>query len=424
MSRNTIRLILVVGTFSIIGILLIQAYWVIKNYELKEKEFDLTVRLILKNVAENILKYNHNTSPLVDPVQEISPDFFTVKVNDKIDSNLLGGLLRNEFLKEGIKTDIFYSIYDCMGKKIDGSGMVCFDSTSECTATMTGHLPDWNYDNFYFSVYFPEREKVLLSEMKLWLFSTIVLIVVIIFFAYVLFVVFQQKRLSEIQKDFINNMTHEFRTPISTILISCEVLKDSKITDNPQRLNSYAAIIESQAHRLNQHIERVLQMAKTDKGYIQLKHEQINIHDLLLEAISKINSSGNNDRLTIENNFLAENPIFVGDRLHLLNIVYNLLDNSIKYCKKDPKVIITTKENNSDIKISLADNGIGIASEYQKKVFDKFFRVPSGNVHNVKGFGLGLNYVKNIVKAHHGKIELKSQIEQGSVFTVTLPRNK
>lgn len=424
MSRNTIRLILIVGTLSIIGILLIQAYWVIKNYELKEKEFDLTVRLSLKNVAENILKYNHNTSPLVDPVAEISPDYFTVKVNDQIDSNLLGGLLRNEFLKEGIKTDIFYSIYDCMGKRIDGKGMVCFDSTSECSATMTGSLPKWNYDNFYFSVYFPEREKVLLSGMRLWLFSTIILIVVIIFFAYVLFVVFQQKRLSEIQKDFINNMTHEFRTPLSTILISCEVLKDSKIVENPQRLNSYAAIIESQAHRLNQHVERVLQMAKIDKGNIQLKQEQINIHDLLLEAMSKINSSGNNEGLTIEYNFLAEDPIFMGDRLHLLNIVFNLLDNAVKYCEKDPKVIVTTEENNSGIIIRLADNGIGIALEYQKKIFDKFFRVPNGNVHNVKGFGLGLNYVKNIVKAHNGHIELKSQIEKGSIFTVILPRNK
>jgi two-component system, OmpR family, phosphate regulon sensor histidine kinase PhoR len=245
MKRNTIRLIILLGTLSIVGIVLTQVYWVVKAFDQKEKEFNLTVSTSLKNVAQNVLDYNHNTSPLIDPVHQLSPYYFAVTVNDKIDSKLLEGLLRNEFLKVGIKTRLDYYIYDCIGKKIESKGQLSFDSL-ENPEMPAYKLPEWKYENYYFGIYFPEKNIHIIREMNLWFLSTFVILCIVTFFGYSLFVILKQKRLSEIQKDFINNMTHEFKTPITTISISAEVLKNLSVINNPDRLRSYAMIIEDQ----------------------------------------------------------------------------------------------------------------------------------------------------------------------------------
>nr|WP_302180153.1 HAMP domain-containing sensor histidine kinase [Chryseosolibacter indicus] len=282
-------------------------------------------------------------------------------------------------------------------------------------------LPTWNHYAYYFGVQFPNREAHLLNQLGIWSFSSFVLLIVIIFFAYTLFIILKQKRLSEIQKDFINNMTHEFKTPISTIALSAEVLKDPNIIKQPERLLNYTTIIEKENSRLKQHVERVLQMARLDKEDIGLKKERLDINHIITDAIKNTSHALQERGGIIDTELEASQHYLEGDRLHVTNVLNNLIDNAIKYCRETPHIIIRTINSGKNVIIEVQDNGIGISAENQKRIFQKFYRVPTGNVHDVKGFGLGLNYVKTVVEAHKGTIRLESELNKGSTFKVYLP---
>jgi two-component system phosphate regulon sensor histidine kinase PhoR len=246
---------------------------------------------------------------------------------------------------------------------------------------------------------------------------------VVAFFVYTLFVILQQRRLSEIQKDFINNMTHEFKTPLSTIAISSGVLKDPSIAGNPSRLLQYATIIENENKRLKQHVERVLQVASLDRKDIGLKKESVVIDNLIEEAVRNISLSLQEKQGHIHLDLKAGEVPMMADPLHITNVLFNLLDNAIKYSSHQPEISISTSSDKRQLRIEIKDNGYGISSEHQKKVFDRFYRIPTGNVHDIKGFGLGLNYVKLVVEAHGGKIELTSTPQKGSTFILTIPHS-
>jgi two-component system phosphate regulon sensor histidine kinase PhoR len=243
-----------------------------------------------------------------------------------------------------------------------------------------------------------------------------------VFFVFASWVILQQKRLSEEQIDFINNMTHEFKTPISTIFISANVLRQPTIIENPRRLMNYANIIHDEATRLKNQVERVLQMATIDEDKIRLNREPINIHDLINKTVQNIDAILKEREGEITCDFQAGNATVLGDSLHLTNIIYNLLDNAIKYCEDAPVITIKTHTHPKNwLLFEIHDNGIGISRDHSKKVWDKFYRVPTGNVHDVKGFGLGLNYVKVVVAAHKGTVKLSSALGVGTVVSVHLP---
>jgi len=332
----------------------------------------------------------------------------------------LEGFLKTEFRKKNIITDFEYGIYDCNDEKMVYGDYVNLDAQSKNDRAQKS-FPKLNKDNYYFGVYFPFKTSHLMSQMDIWIFSSLVLLVVTIFFAYTMFVILKQKRLSEIQKDFINNMTHEFKTPISTIAISSEVLKNPEITKKPERLLNYATIIQDESKRLLNQVERVLQMAVTDKGEVKLKKEKVNVNEVIDLAISNLMPALKDRQGKVSCELKAEKPIIEADRLHLTNIIYNLLDNAIKYCRKIPRIKISTINRKDGILIQLIDNGIGVKQDEQNKIFEKFYRVPTGNLHDVKGFGLGLNYVKIMVEAHNGYIQLKSKYQTGSQFNIFLP---
>jgi two-component system phosphate regulon sensor histidine kinase PhoR len=257
--------------------------------------------------------------------------------------------------------------------------------------------------------------------MGIWSFSSVVLLIVILFFGYTLFVILKQKRLSEIQKDFINNMTHEFKTPISTIAVSTEVLKDPNIINQPERLLNYTTIIETENTRLKQQVERVLQMARLDRDDLGLKKEIVDVHQIIQDAIKNTSTALHERQGKISCELTATRHTFSADKLHLTNVLYNLIDNAIKYCKTSPQIVIRTKDSNKYLLLEVEDNGIGISAENQKRVFQKFFRVSTGNVHDVKGFGIGLNYVKSIIEAHKGNIRLESDLGKGCTFKISIP---
>src|SRR5690606_7454218 len=207
-----------------------------------------------------------------------------------------------------------------------------------------------------------------------------------------------------------------------TIAVSMEVLKDTTIVQQPDRLLQYATIIENENKRLKQHVERVLQMAKLDKEDVGLKKETVNLHEIIHEVVQSIDLALQEKQGSIQLNLNASSPELSADRHHLTNVIFNLLDNAIKYCTQKPSITLRTELKGSTLSLTVEDNGIGISDENKKRIFQKFYRVPTGNVHDVKGFGLGLHYVKQIVEAHHGRITVVSEPGKGCAFTIILPK--
>lgn len=419
MKRNQIRFIVILGSFAIIGIIVIQIYWLQKAWNIKEKQFNQTIFIGLKNVAEKLAIYNQIEMPNESPVNQLSSNYFVVNTNSVIDVNVLDYYLRSEFDKLNIDTDYEYAIYDCHNDKMVYGNYVSMSGIGK-NIEMTTNLPKYSDYIYYFGVNFPLKTNTLTGDMGLWIIFSVILAVSVIFFAYAIFIILRQKRLSELQKDFINNMTHEFKTPIASINISADVISNPTILNDPERLKNYGAIIKQENRRLNNQVEKVLQVARIEKTGFELKKEPVNLNEVIMEVAGHCKSN-NGAQVEIHTRLDERIKEVVADRLHLTNIIHNLLDNAIKYAEKKPVIHIRTELRHQTIHITIADNGPGISREYQKRVFQKFFRVPTGDVHNVKGFGLGLYYVKNISLAHRWKISLESEINKGSTFVIEIP---
>lgn len=420
MNRNTIRLITLLGAFSIIGILITQIHWVRKAYELQEIQLNKEIYFALKSVAFNIHEEDWIHGHDQKIVHHVEKGYFVVRLTNFVDKDALEHLLKRELQKRNLIMDFEFGVYDCHQQKMSYGKYVSFLNNPPQNVKKS-EFPVWTKDSYYFGVNFPEKNMAIFKKIEAWSFSSALALVVIGFFVYTLFIAFKQKRLSEIQKDFINNMTHEFKTPISTITISSNVLKNPEIISNPERLKSYANIINDEAVRLKNQVERILQMASIDKDKINLKYEELDIHEVIEESMPIIQPTLQSRNGKIEFDLKATDSIVKADKLHITNVLYNLFDNAIKYNEKDPLITISTENINKSIVIKIRDNGIGMSSESQKKIFEKFYRIPTGNVHNVKGFGLGLNYVKELVKSHKGKVTVESEEKKGSTFSIYLP---
>lgn len=274
----------------------------------------------------------------------------------------------------------------------------------------------------FLHVYFPDNRKAIFREMIVVLVSSAIFNTIIIAcFAFAISTIIRQKKVSEVTRDFINNMTHEFKTPISTISLACQALQEPDMRTNSRILDRYLAIIKDENNRLGHQVEKVLQIASLEKGDFKLKLENVDVHQLL-------NKAGENMKLSIESEggqltmqLEAIRTVIQADKVHLTNIFYNLLDNATKYSPQHPQITITTEDGRNGIIISIADKGVGISKDVINRIFDKFYRVPTGNIHNVKGFGLGLSYVKTMIDAHHGQITVQSEPGHGSTFTIFLP---
>jgi two-component system phosphate regulon sensor histidine kinase PhoR len=418
-KRETLRYVLILAVFSLGGIISIQIYWFSKAFDLREKQFNQSVTIALRNVSDQMLAYNNLPIPQVNPVEQLSSNYYVVMFNNVMDAELLETLLINEFTKRNLGLDFEYGIYDCMNEEMVYGNYVDIHAKRQQNSERKSELPVWKENDYYFGVLFPTKNNTLLGQMGIWIFSSLVLLVVLVFFAYALYIIFKQRKLSETQKQFINNMTHEFRTPISTILLSSEVLKDPGITSNAERLGNYAKIIKEESNRLLNQVENILQSTIIEERKARLNLELLDAHQLIREVVENFNLIRN--KQIIELNFQAEKAWILADKIHFANAIKNLVDNAIKYSMEEPEVVISTSNHHHEMVIAVSDSGIGIERAYQKKIFQKFYRVPTGNLHDTKGFGIGLHYVKNIVKLHRGHIALDSQPGKGSTFTVKIP---
>jgi two-component system phosphate regulon sensor histidine kinase PhoR len=274
-------------------------------------------------------------------------------------------------------------------------------------------------------VYFPTRENYLFRSVGTMAGASLTLALIILIISSVaIYVIFRQKRLSEIKNDFVNNMTHELKTPISTISLASQMLADKSLSHDSKNLEHISALIMQESKRLGSQVERVLQMSILEEGRMSLRIQPVHFDHLVRQAVDKISLQIQKKNGTVDLDLNSgEDPVSV-DETHLTNVIFNLIDNAMKYCHKDPVIRIMTRSTSRAVQVRISDNGIGIGKEYLNKIFDKFFRVPTGNVHDVKGFGLGLSYVKKVIEQHHGTISVTSEPESGTTFTLIIPKKQ
>jgi two-component system phosphate regulon sensor histidine kinase PhoR len=439
MRRRSLGSLFLLAILSVMAVVLTQYFWLrraqqfqLEQVELQkqqqtqlDKQFNDRVKSALADVTQRILSINKDPSDLFDAVIQERPNYFAVTMNDTIHPYLLESLLRQEFKRRNIEDDFEYGIYDCFTDSIVYGNYVSLKDSAVSDTAAHSKLMKLDKDGHYFGVYFPRRaaglwEPVVGGKIT-WIYPAIVTLIVLAFFGYSLWIIARQKRLEEMKNDFIGNMTHELKTPISTIALSSEVLSDPSIIHEPERLAGYARIIRAENERLRVQVERVLQLSTIESGELDLKRGAVDMHKVLADVAASFALQLNERKGTLTLDARADRPVIMGDALHLTNVLFNLVDNAIKYSAQAPVVHITTTSIQGQLRVAVQDNGIGIARDDLKHIFERFYRVHTGNVHNVKGFGLGLHYVQQIAEAHGGQVSVQSEVGKGSTFTLEIP---
>jgi two-component system phosphate regulon sensor histidine kinase PhoR len=421
MPSKYIKTLLILGGFIILGIIFSQSYWLMKTWDLKDQEFDQTVKIVLRKVAEDVALYNGTELPKQNLIQRRSSNIYAVNVNSTIDANILEDYLIQQFEKYSLNFDFEYAVYDCFADNLV-YGNYCKLSDDHTEFLRSEELPKFQDLVYYFVVKFPSRESYLISNMSTSVIFSLITALSVLFFMYTMWVIVRQKKLSELQKDFINNMTHEFKTPISSIKIAADVIARNEYVAQDPRLNRYAHIIMDQNKRLNDQVEKVLHIAKIENDSFKLKKEEFDPTPIMEEIIN--NEILKLDRGTITY-FPPESKMLINaDKLHFTNVISNLIDNAIKYSKDNrPEINVKIIDTDKSRTFRIADNGIGINKENLKRIHEKFYRVSTGNIHDVKGFGLGLFYVKNICKEHGWDILIDSNPGKGTTVDIIIEKN-
>jgi two-component system phosphate regulon sensor histidine kinase PhoR len=426
MTNSIIRRVILLGAISILSLLSVQTYWVLRSWNLQEQEFDRKVRQALMEAARDLARIGLFVLKDADLIQQVYSNYYVVNINNQFDEASLEFYLQKAFENQSLREDFQYGIFDCSSNQMVSGRMVKYKKATDVTGEgeqLNAPLPA-HYDSdfiYYFGVRFPNKSTNLLSNMWIVVVFTILILITVAFFIYAMFVILKQKQLSEQQRDFINNMTHEFRTPISTINISTDVFLQNETIKADARLNRYSGIIKEQVMRLNTQVEKVLQLAKIERDSVELNLEEIDLPELLNSISPSLELKIGEKNGSLHLNLEPIHALIRADRLHLTNILHNLVDNGVKYSKGAPDITVQLQKVGDDFLLRVKDQGIGIAKEHQKHIFSKFYRVPTGNVHNVKGFGLGLFYVKTICKEHHWKLRLESEPGKGTTIEIRIP---
>jgi len=421
MQRSTLRVIIPIAVILIFSLFALQSYWVKRAWDLQEKHLNFQITQALKNVAQQVLISNNDSTILIDPVQQVKPAVFKVRIHETIDQDYLAILLEQEFAAQEIPMDMEYSIYDCFNDSVIFRRAISLEGAIPSDTSLKFNSPtiSFNNDGHYFSVYFPTKSQQIIGQMQFWMFSSGVILLLLFFFSYTIYVILKQKKLSEIKTDFINNMTHELQTPISTIMLSSKALMKPEV--DPDRLKNYAEIIRGESIRLKNLVEKVLQISTLNKLHVSIEKQPVDIHEIIEHVVKVMEISTEDKKAELNTKLLATESCFIGDKTHLQNVVNNLLDNALKYSSDHPVINIRTRNTKGHLFVEIADNGIGIDAKDQLHVFDRFYRVPKGNLHDVKGFGLGLYYVKKVATAHGGSVSVQSTLGKGSTFTLKFP---
>ena len=402
-----------------------QSYWVVKTLDLRQKQFDETVQIALLNTAKELAKLTRTNLPNENLISRVASNYYVVNINNQINPDDLEFYLRKEFEAVSLKENFEFGIYDCTSDEMVYGSFISFrdgENNYQFSEHQTDIFPKFDEYVYYFGVRFPNKGNFLLNTMLLTIIFSVILLVAIVYFVYSMYIILYQRQLSHMQRDFINNMTHEFKTPISTINIASDVLIKNERLNKDVRLKRYAQIIKDQNQRLNNQVENVLQIAQMEKDDLSLKKSEVHINEIIEGMSDSIEMKVHEQQGNLILDLNAKEDKVSADILHLTNIIYNLLDNAIKYTKDKPWIKISTENTvNNSLKFSIEDRGVGIKKDYVSKVFKKFYRVPTGDIHDVKGFGLGLYYVKYVCDQHRWKVEIKSEEGRGTIININMP---
>lgn len=460
---------------ALVGITLIQFFWIKWQVDLNENIFDSKITLTLNRVKQVIEKEAYDNQKITSELRSaqsksllgnnklgiLSDNSFLNKLNtgekakiqdlyaydtytlfkpsiqfEEISNEKLDKTLQLELQNQNIDLEYEYGVYSNETKHffiLNGNYVPMVsqnEQSSEGEINSSLYQSEYQVDLFrteignpgFLKIFFPSKNSFLWSQVWKSLLSSLLFTGLILFcFSYTLMIIFKQKKVSEMKTDFINNMTHEFKTPIATISLASDSILSPVIINNEEKITRFIKIIKQENQRMLSQVEKVLNMARIDNKDFDLKINTVNMHDIISDAIDHAMLTVQKQDGTIEAKLEAKNAIIEGDTTHLSNIIHNLLDNATKYSKEHPTIKVITKNYFAGIEICVEDKGIGISSDSLKHVFDKFYRVHTGNLHNVKGFGLGLSYVKAIVEAHKGTVKVQSELGKGSKFILNLP---
>ncbi|HCC70701.1 MAG TPA: hypothetical protein DEQ09_06060 [Bacteroidales bacterium] len=352
-------------------------------------------------------------------------ELYDWELNSTTDRDKILSVLYAELANSGINTPFEFAIIE-NNRIVDG----VFESVSPAELISSNYTVNLFNDrlirrNTRISVVFPEQKNYILSSMSLLLGGSMLFsLVILITFALSIFFIIRQKKISEMKSDFINNMTHEFKTPLATISLAADTIGNPKIINDEKRVKHFISMIKKENTRMNKQVENILQISSLDKSEMEFSFSEIDMHSIIKRSIEtiEIQVEGRNGNIFFYPE--ATDPVVYGDREHLTNLIHNLLDNANKYSISEPEITLNTFNKNGYFVISVSDKGIGMTKAVQSKIFDRFYRQSSGNIHNVKGFGLGLSYVKAIIEAHNGDIKVFSESGEGTTFEVFLPQNE
>lgn len=459
--------------FAMIGLLVIQVFWLRSDLLIRKVNFERDVAEAGSNVVKKLelielselYKHKRNTlqqpeqfqsamdsinSILLMEMQDITTQkelevfinkFFMYRdvmenaflplhnppVNKRVDEKILDSLINLELENRNITTEYEYAIFNPFKDEL------IMEKTGKYTEKLTKPDEVFQFELFpeeihstpdFLVLYFPNEQQYLVGQM--WNFlgiSIFLMLTIILAFIYSIRTIDQQRKLSEMKSDFFNNMTHEFKTPVSTISLACEALMDKDIQKSEDLIKNYIGVISEENRRLGYMSEMILQSVAMEKGELQLQKKPADVHEILSDVIRNIGIQVEIKDGKIVKDFKAQNPVLELDKVHMTNVFQNLLDNANKYSPVKPHIVVATKNTDRELIVWISDNGIGISKSDQKKIFEKLYRVPAGNIHNFKGFGLGLSYVKTIVEKHGGTVRLESEPEKGTTFEISLPLN-
>ena len=416
MKPKKLNIIIVLGLIATIGILIAQLLWTKEAFNLEDKKFSQRTHIALLEVVKKLYLGTNSELPSSNPIKKEANDYYIVNVENDFKPEILEFYLKQEFKKFNINTDFEYAMYNCQSDEMIYGNYISM--TEKAPEKVEVYFPKHKNLIYYFAVRFPNQNAFLLSSLRFWLLLSLTLIVILLVYVYSIYTIIQQKKYADLQRDFINNMTHEFKTPLSSILIASTFLKQQKEIQKDEKLDKYTQIIINQSNKLNQHIEKVLHIAKTDSSNFEVIKKEISLLTLLKNTIETIQLKYENSKIDFDT---SHDFLVLADEFHFSNLIYNLLENSIKYCENSPEICIKIDKENNQIKLSFIDNGIGIDADKIAFLFDKFYRIPSQKSIENSGFGLGLYYVKKIVKEHNWKISILNNNKVGITITLLIP---
>ena len=419
MRSSIVRLGIFISSLVIAALVVFQLIWLRGVYRTEQKEFNIGIVKSIRGLYEDLNFSPYYSSHLNELIENPEPNLYLARINLPVNLDSLTSYLHFELEAFAIFTNCHLGIYNADSGRYVYRGILALGGKDGEKAM----LPATHRNFHYIALNFPNRKQYIISQMNLWIISGSFLVIMLILFGASIYYFYRQKFLAETQKDLIQNFTHEFKTPVSVLALAADVLKNPSIIEKPDKLATYAGIVDYQSKYLQTQIEKLLRFAHADSQHLRLNREKVNVHELVREAIANLDPLMKERDVQLELSLEATDPHLSGDRDYLVIVIVNLLDNAIKY-SKDPIIRVSTSVEDGQFRLSVADQGIGIGDNQLKKIFRKFYRVRQGDTYSAKGFGLGLSFVKKIVEAHKGKVGVRSVPGSGSVFTIHLPFSK